>query len=132
MVKYFLFKVKFLLTQSDTLLTMANIQRVLGNNVRRLRNRNGWSQIFLADRLDVSVSFISIIESGQRGVSLQLIEEIANVFEVPVPYLFTDHEAEKNPQKNIDDSELIELHNDLKEGLSDYIDAFFVRRKNKG
>ena len=108
---------------------MANIQTVLGNNVRRLRNRKGWSQIFLADRLDVSVSFISIIESGQRGVSLQLIEDIANVFEVPVPYLFTDYDDKTSSYSGIEKAELVELRNDLKEGISDYIDSFFVRRK---
>ena len=108
---------------------MANIQTVLGNNVRRLRTRNGWSQIFLADKLDVSVSFISIIESGQRGVSLQLIEDIANVFEVPVPYLFTDYENRNSRRNFFAETELIELRNDLKEGLSNYIDSFFIHKK---
>ena len=109
---------------------MANIQTILGNNVRRLRNRNGWSQIFLADKLDVSVSFISIIESGQRGVSLQLIEDIASVFEVPVPYLFTDYD-EKNSARNNAETEMIELRNDLKNELSSFIDDFFIQRKKR-
>mgnify|MGYP002857491284 FL=1 len=110
---------------------MANIQTVLGNNIRRLRNRNGWSQIFLADKLDVSVSFISIIESGQRGVSLQLIEDIASVFEVPIPYLFTDYDEEISRHKSFDESEMIEFRNDLKTELSDFIDTFFIQQKNK-
>ena len=110
---------------------MANIQTVLGNNVRRLRNRNAWSQIFLADKLDVSVSFISIIESGQRGVSLQLIEDIANVFEVPVPYLFIDYDAPDSQTKSLEESAMIELRNDLKNELSNFVDKFFIQHKNK-
>lgn len=76
--------------------------------------------------------FLLYIESGQRGVSLQLIEDIANVFEVPVPYLFTDYDDKNSPPRSLDESALIELRNDLKEGLCDYIDSFFVRRKAKG
>ena len=110
---------------------MANIQTVLGNNVRRLRNRNAWSQIFLADKLDVSVSFISIIESGQRGVSLQLIEDIANVFEVPVPYLFIDYDTPDSQTKSLEESAMIELRNDLKNELSNFVDKFFIQHKNK-
>ena len=100
---------------------MAGIQTILGNNVRQLRTKKGWSQLFLADKLDVSVSFISIIESGQRGVSLPLVEDIASVFNVPIPYLFTDHDAAATPAAAPD-------LDALKAGLADYIDSFFARR----
>ena len=109
---------------------MANIQVVLGNNVRRLRNRNGWSQIFLADKLDVSVSFISIIESGQRGVSLTLIEDIASVFKVPIPYLFTDNEDADSFKKMNIEFEKQEMKEDLKIGISEYIDKFFSEQRH--
>ena len=108
---------------------MAGIQTVLGDNIRRLRNQKGWSQIFLADKLDVSVSFISIIESGQRGVSLPLIEDIATVFEVPIPYLFIDHENEQTTYKSLIECELAELKTGLKAGIANYIDSFFAQQR---
>ena len=107
---------------------MANIQTVLGNNIRRLRNKNCWSQIFLADKLDVSVSFVSIIESGQRGVSLALIENIAEVFDVSVPYLFTDHDS-PNPKSNFGESEMDEMRDELKSLFSSFIDDFFRQKR---
>ncbi len=108
---------------------MAKIQTVLGNNIRRLRNKNCWSQIFLADRLNVSVSFISVVESGQRGVSLSLIENIASVFGVSVPYLFTDHESENPPSCSKFETEIFK--EELKEGISNFIEDFFKKKKEK-
>ncbi len=110
---------------------MANIQNVLGNNVRRLRNRNCWSQVFLADRLNVSVSFVSIIESGQRGVSLSLIESIASVFGVSVPYLFTDHDEPCAAASSISNDEMSEMKDELKKELVKLVDDFF-RQKQLG
>ncbi len=36
-----------------------------GNRVRELREQRGWTQRDLADRLDVSVSYISKVENGR-------------------------------------------------------------------
>ena len=101
---------------------------MLGNNVRRLRNQKGWSQVYLADKLEVSVSFISIIESGQRGVSLPLIENIAEVFNVSVPFLFTDHD--KNDAENsMDILKLSDLESDLKDNMNAFLTDFFNARR---
>ncbi len=75
---------------------MATIYDVLGNNIRNLRKTLKWSQAQLAEKVDVSVPYITMIELGQRSASLEVIQSIALAFSVPVSSLFEDFEKERN------------------------------------
>jgi transcriptional regulator with XRE-family HTH domain len=52
----------------------------VARNVRKRRDAHGWSQQALADRLDVQRAYVTQIESGARGVSLEVLEKLAKVF----------------------------------------------------
>lgn len=71
---------------------MGQIKKVLGNNIRNLRTAKGWTQGYLADVLELTPSFLTLVESGQRGMSLEVIEKIAEIFNIPVASLFIDHD----------------------------------------
>lgn len=70
---------------------MGKINQILGDNIRTNRVSKGWTQVYLADRLEITAPFIAQIESGKRGVSLELVEKIADVFEIPVSSLFIEN-----------------------------------------
>ena len=57
---------------------MGQIKKVLENNIRNLRTAKGWTQGYLADVLELTPSFLTLVESGQRGMSLEVIEKIAD------------------------------------------------------
>ncbi|HEY7723955.1 MAG TPA: helix-turn-helix transcriptional regulator [Anaeromyxobacteraceae bacterium] len=52
-------------------------------NVRRLRGRKGLSQKVLADKVGISVSYVSMLERGQRSPPLETIEKMARALGVP-------------------------------------------------
>lgn len=52
-------------------------------NVRRLRAKKNLSQKALAERSGVSVSYISMLERGQRSPPLETIEKLARALGVP-------------------------------------------------
>lgn len=52
-------------------------------NVRRLRARKKLSQKALADRVGISVSYVSMLERGQRSPPLETIEKMAKALGVP-------------------------------------------------
>jgi len=60
-----------------------------GKRVRDLRKKQGMTQESLAEDLNASVEHLSRIEHGKDGVSIDLILEIANRFEVSTDYLLT-------------------------------------------
>jgi transcriptional regulator with XRE-family HTH domain len=51
-------------------------------NVRRLRAKKRMSQKALADRVGISVSYVSMLERGQRSPPLETIEKMAKALGV--------------------------------------------------
>lgn len=68
------------------------LKQVLGKNIRYYRYQHHYSQQTLAELLDISVTYMSDIECGKSNVSLDLIEKIALLFEIPYAYLFKQNE----------------------------------------
>ncbi|MGO4306873.1 short-chain fatty acyl-CoA regulator family protein [Cupriavidus sp. RAF12] len=52
----------------------------VGARVRRLREQREWSQVTLASRLSLSLSYISQIENNQRPVTAAVLLKLAEVF----------------------------------------------------
>jgi transcriptional regulator with XRE-family HTH domain len=52
----------------------------LGNRVRALRKKNGWTQVELAELLGIDRSYLSEIETGKKDPSLTTLKVIADGF----------------------------------------------------
>lgn len=72
---------------------MGKIKTVVGDNIRRLRRERGWTQAYVAENLGITAPFLTMVESGQRGMSLELIESLGELFGVPVSSFFVSHES---------------------------------------
>ncbi|MGA6118717.1 helix-turn-helix domain-containing protein [Sphingobacterium anhuiense] len=59
-----------------------------GTKIRLLREKEGWGQDVLADKLNISQPAISKIESDQTKLSWDHAEILAKVFEVDPEYFF--------------------------------------------
>jgi putative transcriptional regulator len=58
------------------------------NRLRELREENGWSQQFLAQKLEVSRQTVISIEQGKYDPSLPLAFAIAAVFSAKIEDIF--------------------------------------------
>ena len=109
---------------------MAQIKQILGDNIRRLRVSKGWTQVYLADVLELTPSFFTLVESGQRGMSLEVIEATAKVFNVPVASLFIEHNNTSNDAPLLRNAELLHLKQkllqDIQKSLNESIDALLI------
>lgn len=71
---------------------------MIGKRVQQLRQRKGLSISELAERAGVAKSYLSTIERDiQSNPSIQFLEKIASVLEVPVDFFL--HDEEDNPGK---------------------------------
>jgi len=59
----------------------------ISERLKELRTKKGYSQSELADKLHVSKSTISMIEAGSRKPSYELMEQLADFFNVSLDYL---------------------------------------------
>jgi transcriptional regulator with XRE-family HTH domain len=83
------------------------LRGVFAENIKKIRNKRGWNQLFLAEKLDISSNFLSEIETGKGWVSPLTLVKLANALEVEVFELFlpilphntTQDEIEKEKMK---------------------------------
>ena len=61
----------------------------LGNRIRKTRMNCGITQEKLAEMVDISTNFMSLIENG-RNISVETLVKIADALGVTVDYLLSD------------------------------------------
>ena len=59
-----------------------DIRQRLGRHIRRLREREGWSQEDYADRAGIHRTYVSDIERGARNPTVLIVEKLAKPFDV--------------------------------------------------
>jgi XRE family transcriptional regulator, master regulator for biofilm formation len=63
--------------------------KTLGEKFKELRKARGYSQEAIADKLGVSKSFISLIESNKREPGPEFITKAAALFDVDIAEFYT-------------------------------------------
>ena len=68
-----------------------------GERIRQLRIQNGYTQERLAETLKIDQSFLSRIESGSKGCSVDLFVQLSEIFHVSLNILILGQEAMRRP-----------------------------------
>ena len=61
--------------------------KTLGATIRMIRESHGLSAIELAKAIEVDKSYVSLIESGTRKPSVEMLDKLATVLRVPLDFL---------------------------------------------
>lgn len=107
----------------------------LGNKIKKLRKEKHWSQLELAEKLEVHVTHISRLETDRYNPSLELLKKLAELFEVTTDYLLYENSLNTGPINLKDKSlyEKIKLIDELEDSdkaiLNGVIDAFITKRQ---
>lgn len=64
--------------------------RALGSRVQQRRQQLGFSQQYVAEKLDLSISFYSRVERGEKVASLETLIKIANFYDFSLDFLLQD------------------------------------------
>jgi len=78
-----------------------DLRGVLSQNIKRFRQRKGWSQAKLAEKMDISTNYLSDIETKRGWISPFSLIKMANALEVEVFELFKPQEATPSDVQNI-------------------------------
>lgn len=76
-----------LIEPKELSLIYASGSESIGENLLKLRKKNNFSRIELADRLNVCLSTVSKYEQGTRIPDIDTLIDISNVFEVDLDKL---------------------------------------------
>ncbi|MDR1452490.1 MAG: helix-turn-helix domain-containing protein [Candidatus Margulisbacteria bacterium] len=90
-----------------------NILAVLGENIKQYRSRSGWSQIDLAEKINISIPFLSNIEQGKTWVSSSTLAKFTRAFDVNVYDLFKPDRRLPDRQTRLLRKYLVDAHDQL-------------------
>jgi transcriptional regulator with XRE-family HTH domain len=61
----------------------------LGDRIRRLRKKRGWTQVEMAEKVGIDRSFLADVERGKRNVSILNLDLMAKGLKVSLSQLFS-------------------------------------------
>lgn len=81
---------------------------IVGKRIKESRIHNQMSQADLAERIDMSASYISRIETAKKQASLETLVRLADVLGVTVDYLLTGNQTNDSAEYQTDFMRLVE------------------------
>ena len=95
-------------------MTETEIRSIFGSNLKRYRNYRRFSQAELAEKLDISIPFLSDVENGRKWFSPMTLVKFASVLEIE-PYELFKPENASSPEIT---TALANWSNDIVEAVS--------------
>ena len=95
-------------------MTEAEIRSIFGSNLKRYRNYRKFSQAELAEKLDISVPFLSDVENGRKWISPVTLVKFASALNIE-PYELFKPENSISPEIT---TALTNWSNDIVEAVS--------------
>jgi len=86
-----------------------NIQKIFaGTRVKKIRNSIGLSQSAMANELDISPSYLNLIERNQRPITVQLILKLSKTYNISPEELEGDSDGTVTALKEIFSDSLLQ------------------------
>jgi len=64
------------------------LRLVLAENIKKFRNRRGWNQLFLAEKIGISANYLSAVETAKGWVTPLTLVKLAKALDIEVFELF--------------------------------------------
>ena len=90
------------------------LRELLSQNIKRFRQKKGWSQAKLAEKMDISTNYLSNIERKIGWVSPFSLVKLANALEIEVFELFKPEESTPVDVKNTINKYLDDISDSLR------------------
>lgn len=108
----------------------SNILKVFGRNIKRIRSRKGLSQEKLAERINKSSHFVSLIERGETGISFSTIIDICTALDVDANSIFVDIIQPNNKDKSFELNPVVNTFEEKDRDMVAYLINYIADSKN--
>lgn len=68
----------------------------IGKNIKAIRKSNGYTQEKLAEKIEVSVRYVSDIEQNRANPSYEVLIRICNLFKISMDQIFSEYLNTRN------------------------------------
>jgi transcriptional regulator with XRE-family HTH domain len=102
------------------------LKAMVGRNLKLLRTNRGYSQAFLAEKADISITYLSRIERGLNFPKPEILVQIAEGLDVEIYELFkmdhTPREKQNNHKKLINS-----LSKEMTQKVTNLMESVFLK-----
>jgi transcriptional regulator with XRE-family HTH domain len=109
-------------------MTERELLKILSANIKLYRTRFKWSQAELAEKIDISINFLSDIETGKKWTSPTTMVKLAHVFNIEAYELLKPLDLLPDNFNNILEKYTEDIHN----AIEQVHNVFFVKLNQKG
>lgn len=92
---------------------MNDLKNIIGNNIRDLRKENKLTQTELAEKLNYTNKSISRWESGEVMPDIETLEDICDVFNIPIDNIFIENLTQNKQPTKVKKSSKLKVGNKL-------------------
>ncbi len=111
---------------------LKEINVILGENIKRIRNKQCITREQLAEKISVSPRFLADAESGKVGTSLSTLKKLATVLNVSSDYLLGLNDFnDKNIYLNLIENKLKNMDTKTLEEINSILDSIIKISENK-
>ena len=71
-----------------TVIKKKDILKTIGNKVQQARREKGYTQEYVAEKIDKSVDILRSIENGRSVGSVETLLNICNILDITLDYIF--------------------------------------------
>lgn len=90
------------------------------NRIKELRQKNNWRQEDLAQRLHISYKAVGHYETGRRGLDVETIEKLCDIFDVSADYLLGRSEH-TSPDLSVEEWALVSAYRKADQDAKDMV-----------
>jgi transcriptional regulator with XRE-family HTH domain len=101
-----------------------DLRYILSVNIKRYRYYRKLSQAELAEKLNISVPFLSDIENGKKWVSPRTLTKMANAFDIEVFELLKPEKIMPDDSVNIIEKYTADIHSTIDQALRNLHDSY--------
>lgn len=73
-----------------TVIKNKDILKVIGDRIQQARKDKGYTQEYVAEKIEKSVDIFRSIENGRSVGSIETLLNICNILEITLDYIFSD------------------------------------------
>ena len=73
-----------------TVIKNKDILKVIGERIQKARNEKGYTQEYVAEKIDKSVDILRSIENGRSVGSVETLVNLCNILGITLDYVFSD------------------------------------------
>ena len=106
-----------------------DILEVIGVKIQQARKEKGYTQEYVAEKIEKSVDILRSIENGRSVGSVETLLNICNLLEITLDYIFSDLLEKK---EEILDKELYENFRELDLKEKEFINVMIDYMKKNG